>query len=56
MFTGGNIGIPVGSAVKRRIDGLCDDILLMYMIQPFCGSSLLFANLLGYPLAPTGAA
>lgn len=56
MFTGGNIGIPVGSAVKRRIDGLCSDILLMYMIQPFCGSSMIFANLLGYPLATPGVA
>jgi hypothetical protein len=56
MYTGGNIGIPVGAAVKRRMDKQHDEFLHMYLMQPFTASGMIFATLLGYPLAPQGGA
>lgn len=50
MFTGGNIGIPVGAAVKRRLDKEHEELMHLYLMQPFCGSSMIFATLLGYPM------
>jgi aminoglycoside phosphotransferase (APT) family kinase protein len=56
MFTGGNIGIPVGAAVKRRMDHEHDELMHMYLMQPFCASSMIFATLLGYPIPTPGGA
>jgi len=55
LFTAGNIGVPVGSAAKRRFDRECEELQLMYMSQPFSAASMVFATLLGYPL-PTAPA
>ncbi len=56
LFTGGNIGIPVGAAAKRRFDRENEELQLVYMAQPFCASGMIFATLLGYPLPTPPAA
>lgn len=56
LFTAGNIGVPVGSAAKRRFDRECEELQLMYMSQPFSAASMIFATLLGYPLPGAEAA
>jgi aminoglycoside phosphotransferase (APT) family kinase protein len=55
-FTGANIGVPVLSSVKRRLDGEHEEIIAMYIFQPATASTMLFATLLGYPMpSPEGA-
>jgi len=55
-FAGANIGIPVLSSVRRRVDKEHDEIIPMYIFQPAVGSLMVFANLLGYPLTVAGGA
>lgn len=55
-FSAANIGVPVVSCVKRRIDGQHQEIVPMYIFQPVVGSSMIFATLLGYPIPTPGGA
>jgi hypothetical protein len=55
-FTGANIGVPVLSSVKRRLDGEHQEIIPMYIFQPATASTMLFATLLGYPMSPAEGA
>lgn len=50
LFTGANIGIPVVSAVKRRVDKQHMELMHLYITQPVLVSELTFATLLGYPM------
>jgi aminoglycoside phosphotransferase (APT) family kinase protein len=49
-FSAANIGVPVLSSVKRRLDGEHQEIIAMYIFQPATASTMIYANLLGYPL------
>lgn len=49
LFTGAHIGVPVVSAVKRRIDKKHLELLHLYLTQPVLVSELTFTQLLGYP-------
>lgn len=51
LFMAGNIGIPVVSAVKRRIDRQHLELLHLYLTQPVLVSEFTLANLLQYPMA-----
>lgn len=55
MFSGANIGIPVVSAVKRRLDRQHLGLMSLYMVLPVIQSEMVFAQCLGY-LNPAGAA
>jgi aminoglycoside phosphotransferase (APT) family kinase protein len=55
MFTGAEIGIPVVSSVKRRVEKQHQEFIGMYIVQPVVVSGLTFANLLGYPMPAPGA-
>lgn len=48
LFTGAPIGVPVVSAVKRRIDKKHLELLHLYLTQPVLVSELTFAQLLQY--------
>ncbi len=55
-FSGANIGVPVLSSVKRRLDGEHDELIPMYIFQPAVGSTMVFASLMGYPMPAAGGA
>jgi aminoglycoside phosphotransferase (APT) family kinase protein len=56
MFSSGNIGVPVLSAVARRLRNEHQELLHVYIMQPALVSELGFAQLLRYPMpAPAGA-
>jgi aminoglycoside phosphotransferase (APT) family kinase protein len=48
-----NIAVPVTSALKRRVDREHLQFLHLYLVQPSAPTLLAFAQLLGYPGAPT---
>ena len=50
LFMGANIGIPVVSAVKRRIERQHFELMHLYLTQPVLVSMFTFANLLQYPM------
>jgi aminoglycoside phosphotransferase (APT) family kinase protein len=50
LFMGANIGIPVVSAVKRRIERQHLELMHLYITQPVLVSMFTFANLLQYPM------
>lgn len=50
LFMGANIGIPVVSAVKRRIDRQHFELMHLYLTQPVLVSMFTFATLLQYPM------
>ncbi len=54
LFTSGNIGVPVLSALKRRMLKEHEELLHVYIMQPALVSQLGFAQLLHYPLVPPG--
>lgn len=55
LFTGAHIGVPVVSAVKRRIDKKHLELLHLYLTQPVLVSELTFTQLLRYPNPLAGA-
>jgi len=55
IFTGAHIGVPVVSAVKRRIEKKHLELLHLYLTQPVLVSELAFTQLLGYPNPLAGA-
>jgi aminoglycoside phosphotransferase (APT) family kinase protein len=55
-FSGANIGVPVLSSVKRRVELEHDEIIPMYIFQPAVGSSMVWASQLGYPMPAAGGA
>jgi aminoglycoside phosphotransferase (APT) family kinase protein len=50
LFMAGNIGIPVVSAVKRRIDREHLELMHLYITQPVLVSEFTFSSLLQYPM------
>ena len=50
LFSSGNIGIPVVSAVKRRVDREHEELLQLYIFQPVVGSMAAIPQLLNYPM------
>ncbi|OAI41334.1 hypothetical protein AYO38_03895 [bacterium SCGC AG-212-C10] len=55
IFTAGNVGTPVGAAVKRRMVKEHMQTMHMYIFQPFLVSFYAMAGMMKYPM-PTGAA
>lgn len=58
VFTASALGAPIVAAVKRRLDGVHDELLHMYIIQSVQSvilSAPVFAAVMGYP-APQGGA
>lgn len=56
LFSGAHIGVPVVSAVKRRVEKRHLELLHLYLVQPVLVSELTFAHILGYPMPqPAGA-
>lgn len=56
MFSGANIGIPVISAVRRRLSKEHDGLLNLYMLLPVIQSQMVFFQCLGYPMPTAGDA
>ncbi|MEP6870584.1 MAG: phosphotransferase family protein [Anaerolineaceae bacterium] len=56
MFSGANIGIPVISAVRRRLNKEHDGLLNLYMLVPVIQSQMVFFQCLGYPMPTAGDA
>lgn len=56
MFSGANIGIPVISAVRRRLSKEHDGLLNLYMLLPVIQSQMVFFQCLGYPMPTAGGA
>lgn len=50
VFTSGNIGTPVVSALKRRLDKEFDEIIQLYIFQPVVASLASLPQLLNYPM------
>jgi aminoglycoside phosphotransferase (APT) family kinase protein len=50
MFTSGNIGLPVVSAVKRRLDREHMQLMHLYLVQPCVVSFFAMAQMMGYPM------
>lgn len=55
LFSSGNIGVPVVSAVKRRLAREHFEFLHIYLLQPVVGSFMALAGLMNYPMAPEEA-
>lgn len=53
LFGTMNIGIPVLTGIKNRVDGKHHQFLHLYMLQPSSASLIAFTQLLGYPGAPS---
>ncbi len=53
LFGTMNIGVPVVSAIKARLDGEHQQFLHLYLLQPSSASLVAFTQLLGYPGAPS---
>ena len=56
MFSGANIGIPVISAVRRRLNKEHDGLLNLYLLLPVIQSQMVFFQCLGYPMPTAGDA
>ncbi len=56
MFSGANIGIPVISAVKRRLSKEHDGLMTLYILLPAIQSEMVFFQCLGYPMPTAGDA
>lgn len=52
LFGTCNIGVPVTSAVKRRVAGEHHQLMHLYLLQPSIATLVGFARLLGYPGVP----
>lgn len=50
VFTSGNIGTPVVSALKRRLDKEFEEIVQLYLFQPVVASLAALPQLLNYPM------
>lgn len=50
QFTAGNIGIPVVSSLKRRLDREHFELVPLYILQPVVGSMFALAMLMQYPM------
>ncbi|MEX2080683.1 MAG: phosphotransferase family protein [Dehalococcoidia bacterium] len=50
LFTGANIGIPVMSAVARRVRREHEELMHLYIMQPVMVAQLSWAQGLGYPM------
>jgi aminoglycoside phosphotransferase (APT) family kinase protein len=53
LFGTMNIGVPVVSAIKARVQGEHQQFLHLYLLQPSSASLVAFTQLLGYPGAPS---
>ena len=53
LFGTMNIGVPVVSAIKARVQGDHQQFLHLYLLQPSSASLVSFTQLLGYPGAPS---
>ena len=53
LFGTMNIGVPVVTGIKNRVDGLHQQFLHLYLVQSSSASLVAFTQLLGYPGAPT---
>jgi aminoglycoside phosphotransferase (APT) family kinase protein len=49
IFTASALGAPIVAAVKRRVDGVHQELLHMYIIQSVIVSAPVFAAVMGYP-------
>jgi aminoglycoside phosphotransferase (APT) family kinase protein len=56
LFASGNIGVPVVSALKRRLDREHSELVPLYILQPVVGSMFALGALMQYPMPNPGAA
>ncbi len=54
LFSSANIGVPIVSALKRRLDDEHTEFLHLYLLQPVIGSFMATAGLMNYPMVPEG--